>query len=87
MEDVIEYNFITQPEWISDAIEFTETGIELNFKRLSSLCGQSKLPSRLCIILEGSQSMSIIPETQPNHTEKKDNSSNRYSKSDGESSL
>ena len=56
MEDVIEYNFIAQPDWISEAIEFTDSGIELNFKKLSNLCGQSKLPSRLCIILEGSQS-------------------------------
>lgn len=59
MEDVIEYNFTTQPQWISDAIEFTDVGIELNFKKLSAMCGQSKLPNRLCIILEGTQSTSV----------------------------
>ncbi|XP_067937144.1 uncharacterized protein [Watersipora subatra] len=72
MEDVIEYNFSTEPDWISDAIEFTDTGIELNFKKLNCLCGRGALPRRLCIILEGSfAANNFLAESREQPTEAK----------------
>lgn len=53
MEDVVEYDFSTDPEWVSEAIDFTEVGLELNFKKLSALCGRCKLPNKISILLAG----------------------------------
>lgn len=62
MEDVIEYNFSTEPSWIASAVEFTDTGLELDFRKLTTLCSNSKLPSRLCIVLEGPTDTSALEE-------------------------
>ena len=51
MEDVVEYDFTTDPEWISEAVDFTEVGLQLNFRKLSALCKLCKLPGRINITL------------------------------------
>ena len=51
MEDLVEYDFTTDPEWISEAVDFTEVGLQLNFRKLSALCRLCKLPGRINITL------------------------------------
>lgn len=52
----VEYCYSTDPEWASDAVVCTETGVELNFERLTRICNSGELPSRICIVLQSSPS-------------------------------
>ena len=44
-----EWTFTTDPDWAADAVVHTQTGIELNFARLNSLCISESLPPRISI--------------------------------------
>ena len=45
----VEWTFTTDPDWAADAVVHTQTGIELNFERLNTLCMAESLPPRISI--------------------------------------
>lgn len=68
MEDVIEYDFITDPEWISEAVDFTEVGLQLNFRKLSALCKLCTLPGRINITLTSGTASKTEHNNAPTQT-------------------
>ena len=50
-DSTVEYTYYAEPEWASDAVICTETGLELNFEKLNNICDSGVLPSKICITL------------------------------------
>jgi len=53
---IVEYTFSTEPEWISDAVICTPTGVEINFDKLNRLCSPELLPKEISLTLHSTAS-------------------------------